>query len=101
MILLKVILFIFLNFESIALMSSNSIKQRISITVDRQLLQEIDQLTNNRSSAVEEGLRLWRRQEIEAQLRSFYQQRPQEDQEFEQEWAEFSQEQMEQIGHSE
>jgi metal-responsive CopG/Arc/MetJ family transcriptional regulator len=82
-------------------MSSNSIKQRISITVDRQLLQEIDQLTNNRSNAVEEGLRLWRRQQIEAQLRSFYQQRSQEDQEFEREWAEFSQEQMEQIGHGE
>ena len=101
MILLKVILSILLNCELIILMSSNSIKQRISITVDRQLLQEIDQLTNNRSSAVEEGLRLWRRQQIEAQLRSFYQQRSQEEQEFEQEWAEFSQEQMEQILHGE
>jgi Arc/MetJ-type ribon-helix-helix transcriptional regulator len=82
-------------------MSSNSIKQRISITVDKQLLQEIDQLTKNRSNAVEEGLRLWRRQQIEGQLRSFYQQRPQSDQEFELEWAEFSLEQMEQIGDSE
>lgn len=82
-------------------MSSNNIKQRISITVDRELLQDIDQLTDNRSAAVEQGLRLWRRQQIEAQLRSFYQQRPQTDQEFEQEWAEFSQEQIEQIANNE
>ena len=82
-------------------MSSNSIKQRISITVDRELIQDIDKLTKNRSAAVEEGLRLWRRQQIEAQLRGFYKQRPQSDQEFEQEWAEFSQEQMEQIANNE
>ena len=74
-------------------MTQSSQKQRISITVDAQLLQEIDQLTRNRSAAVEEGLRLWRRQEIEAQLRDFYQNRSQADIEFEQEWAEETQEQ--------
>lgn len=72
-------------------------KQRISITVNTQLLAEIDQMTNNRSAAVEEGLRLWRKQQIEEQLRNFYQNRSQADIEFEKEWAQFSQAQMEEI----
>lgn len=74
-------------------MAQNSQKQRISITVDAGLLQEIDQLTDNRSAAVEEGLRLWRRQQIEQQLRQFYQNRSQSNVEFEEEWARDTQEQ--------
>jgi metal-responsive CopG/Arc/MetJ family transcriptional regulator len=74
-------------------MINNSQKQRISITVDSRLLQEIDQMTKNRSAAVEEGLRLWRRQQIESQLRNFYQKRSQADIEFEKEWTEETQEQ--------
>ena len=74
-------------------MINNSQKQRISITVDSQLLEEVDQMTKNRSAAVEEGLRLWRQQQIEEQLRNFYQNRSQKDLEFEQEWAEETQEQ--------
>ncbi|NEP62293.1 MAG: type II toxin-antitoxin system CcdA family antitoxin [Symploca sp. SIO2G7] len=78
-------------------MALNYQKQRISITVDSQLLQEIDQLTTNRSAAVEQGLRLWRKQHIEAQLQKFYQNRSQSDIKCEEEWAQFSQEQMEEI----
>lgn len=78
-------------------MSNSSQKQRISITVDSQLLEEVDQMTKNRSAAVEEGLRLWRKQQIEEQLRNFYQNRSQTDIEFEKDWAQFSQTQMEEI----
>ncbi|MBE9168133.1 hypothetical protein IQ238_11605 [Pleurocapsales cyanobacterium LEGE 06147] len=74
-------------------MSNSSQKQRISITVDAQLLEEVDRLTKNRSAAVEEGLRLWRKQQIESQLRNFYQNRSQIDVEFEKEWTEETQEQ--------
>ena len=74
-------------------MINSSQKQRISITVDSQLLQEVDQMTKNRSAAVEEGLRLWRKQQIEEQLRNFYQNRSQADIEFEKEWVEETQEQ--------
>lgn len=78
-------------------MTNNSQKQRISITVDSQLLEEVDQMTKNRSAAVEEGLRLWRKQQIEEQLRNFYQNRSQADIEAEKEWAQFSHAQMEEI----
>ena len=78
-------------------MTNNSQKQRISITVDSQLLEEVDRMTKNRSAAVEEGLRLWRKQQIEEQLRNFYQNRSQTDIKFEKEWAQFSQTQMEEI----
>ena len=78
-------------------MINNSQKQRISITVDAHLLEEIDQMTKNRSAAVEEGLRLWRKQQIEEQLRNFYQNRSQADIEFEAEMGESSQSQMEEI----
>ena len=76
-------------------MINNSQKQRISITVDSQLLEEVDQLTKNRSAAVEEGLRLWRKQQIEEQLRNFYQKRSQADVEFEKEWARWIRARME------
>ena len=78
-------------------MINNSQKQRISITVNSQLLEEVDQMTKNRSAAVEEGLRLWRKQQIEEQLRNFYQNCSQADIEFEKEWSQFSQSQMEEI----
>lgn len=73
-------------------MVNNSPKQRISITVDADLLAEVDRMTKNRSAAVEEGLRLWHRQQIETQLRNFYQNRSQADVEFEKEWTEETQE---------
>ena len=73
-------------------MSTSSQKQRISITVDADLLTEVDRLTKNRSAAVEEGLRLWRKQQIEQQLQNYYQNRSQTDMEFEREWTESTQE---------
>lgn len=76
-------------------MPYSSQKQRVSITVDAQLLAEIDKLTENRSAAFEEALRLWRAKKIEEQLRQFYQNRSQADIEEEQEWALFAQEQLE------
>lgn len=76
-------------------MPQSSQKQRVSITVDAQLLAEIDKLTENRSAAFEEALRLWRAKKIEAQLREFYQNRTQADIKEEQDWAQFAQEQME------
>ena len=78
-------------------MTQTNLKQRISITVDSQLLQEIDQLTDNRSAAVEQGLRLWRRQQIEEELRTSYQKQGQAAQKAEEDWAELTQVQMEEI----
>jgi post-segregation antitoxin (ccd killing protein) len=78
-------------------MTQSSTKQRISITVDSKLLQDIDQLTDNRSAAVEEGLRLWQRQQIENQLRTFYQTQKPTERQFDQDWGEFAQTQMEEI----
>jgi metal-responsive CopG/Arc/MetJ family transcriptional regulator len=78
------------------MVQSNS-KQRISITVDAQLLQEIDRLCDNRSAAVEEGLRLWRRKQIEQQLRESYQNLSRSDIALEQEWTQFTSQQMEEI----
>ena len=72
-------------------------KQQISITVDAKLLQEIDQMTENRSAAVEDGLRLWHRQQIENQLRAFYQAQKLTDRQFDENWGEFAQIQMEEI----
>ncbi len=74
-------------------MTTGSQKQRISITVDTQLLHEVDKLTKNRSAAVEAGLKLWRKQQIEEQLRDFYQNCSQAGESFEQEWIEATQEQ--------
>lgn len=74
-------------------MNISSQKQRISITVDTKLLQEVDKLTKNRSAAVEAGLKLWRKQQIESQLRDFYQNRSEADESFEQEWTNATQEQ--------
>jgi post-segregation antitoxin (ccd killing protein) len=82
-------------------MTQSSTKQRISITVDSKLLQVIDQLTDNRSAAVEEGLRLWHRQQIESQLRAFYQTQKPTERQFDQDWGEFAQTQMEEILDSE
>ena len=76
-------------------------KQRISITIDAKLLQEIDQMTENRSAAVEAGLRLWHRQQIENQLRAFYQAQKPTDRQFDEDWGEFAQIQMTEILDSE
>ena len=72
-------------------------KQRILITVDAKLLQDIDRMTENRSAAVEAGLRLWHRQQIENQLRAFYQAQKPTDRQFDEDWGEFAQTQMTEI----
>ncbi|MGK7883553.1 MAG: type II toxin-antitoxin system CcdA family antitoxin [Crocosphaera sp.] len=82
-------------------MTASSPKQRISITVDSQLLQVIDQLTDNRSAAVEVGLRLWYQQQIENQLQTFYQNQTSDESKFEEDWGEFAQGQMEETLESE
>ena len=85
------------NIIFVLTMTQLSTKQRISITVDAKLLKEIDLLTENRSAAVEEGLRLWHHQQIEEQLHTFYQNLKPTDQQFEQDWGELAQNQMEEI----
>ncbi|MDJ0598669.1 MAG: ribbon-helix-helix domain-containing protein [Crocosphaera sp.] len=78
-------------------MIPSSHKQRISITVDAQLLESIDRLTDNRSQVVETALRLWYQQQIEEQLRQSYQQQTPQQQQFDDDWSEFAQTQLEEI----
>lgn len=47
-------------------------KQKITVSVDSNLIADIDKYTNNRSAAVEEALFLWRQQQFESKLREFY-----------------------------
>ncbi|NEP16554.1 MAG: type II toxin-antitoxin system CcdA family antitoxin [Leptolyngbya sp. SIO4C1] len=69
-------------------------KRRVSVTIDASLLQEIDRLTDNRSAAFEEALRLWRAQRIEAELRTYYQSCSQPNAEFENNWADYAYQQL-------
>ena len=78
-------------------MSQSFLKTRISVTVDSELLKEVDRLASNRSAAIEEALRLWRRQQIEEQLRQSYLNRRESDIESEKEWVELAQKEMEEI----
>lgn len=78
-------------------MTQSESKSRISVTLDAQLLEEIDRLTKNRSAAVEEGLRMWLRQQIEKQLRQSYLNQTPSDIELEREWTQLAQKQMEEI----
>lgn len=72
-------------------------KRRISVTIDAELLEVIDQFADNRSAAIEEALRLWRIQKIEDQLRHYYQHRSQGAIEEEEEWAELAEQQLDEI----
>lgn len=72
-------------------MLPSSQKRRVSVTIDAHLLDEVDRLTDNRSAAFEEALRLWRSQKIQAQLREFYQNRFPKDLQEEEAWAQESQ----------
>ncbi|MGI0482246.1 hypothetical protein ACN4EE_15865 [Geminocystis sp. CENA526] len=51
---------------------SSGTKQKITVTVDSNLIADIDNFSNNRSAVVEEALFLWRQQQLEAKLREFY-----------------------------
>ncbi|PSN17146.1 hypothetical protein C7271_19250 [filamentous cyanobacterium CCP5] len=70
---------------------SSSSKRRVSVTIDAALLDSIDQFSENRSAVIEEALRLWQAQRIQAQLRQFYQTRPQSDIQGETAWAQETQ----------
>jgi Arc/MetJ-type ribon-helix-helix transcriptional regulator len=76
-------------------MATTPNKRRVSVTLDAELLDEIDRLSDNRSSVIEEALRLWCNQKIDDQLRQFYQSRSQADLDQEKAWAEFAQQQLE------
>jgi hypothetical protein len=65
-------------------------KCSISVTVDADLLAEIDALTGDRAAAIEEALRLWRAQKIQAQLQQYYLNRSEADRQ-EEAWADATQ----------
>jgi len=76
-------------------MASLPNKRQVSVIIDADLLDAIDQLSDNRSAAIEEALRLWRIQKINAQLRQYYQTQSQADLDEEEEWATLAQQQLE------
>jgi hypothetical protein len=68
-------------------------KQKITVTVDSNLIADIDNFTNNRSAAVEEALFLWRQQQLESKLREFYLSRSRNVVADEDNWSEATQDQ--------
>ena len=78
-------------------MSNSTQKREVLVSLDGELADKIDQLTDNWTEAIEQALRLWYARQIEDKLRKSYQNRSQEDIEFEEEWATLAQEQMEEI----
>ncbi len=68
-------------------------KQKITVTVDSNLIADIDNFTNNRSAAVEEALFLWRQQQFEAKLREFYLSRSRDAVTDEENWTDATQDQ--------
>ena len=78
-------------------MSNSTQKREVLVALDAEFADKIDQLTDNWTEAIEQALRLWYAKQIEEKLQKFYQNRSQEDMEFEAEWATFAQEQMEEI----
>lgn len=77
-------------------MSTSPPKRRISVTIDAELLDAVDQFADNRSAAIEEALRLWRIQKIDDQLRQYYQCRSQADIQEEEQWATVAEQQLDQ-----
>lgn len=71
--------------------NSSRAKRRFSVTIDANLANQVDKLTDNRSQAIEEGLRLWYVKQIEDQLRHFYEYRSQADTDFEEAWVQDTQ----------
>jgi hypothetical protein len=67
-------------------------KQRVTVTIDAKLLKAVDQLSENRSAAIEEALHLWHRQQIEAQLQRFYTNRNSPSLQEEEQWTQATQE---------
>lgn len=75
----------------------SSAKRRVSITIDAALIEAIDQWSDNRSAVIEDALRLWQAQQIQTQLRQFYQTRSQSDIQDEMAWAQDNQDAASQI----
>ncbi|WP_449418500.1 hypothetical protein [Phormidium nigroviride] len=76
-------------------MSNYSQKRQVSVTIDADIIDKIDSLTDDREAAIAQALRLWYAKQIEDQLRKFYQNRTQADIEDEQEWFDFVENQIE------
>ena len=76
-------------------MSNSTQKREVLVALDAEFADKIDQLTDNWTEAIEQALRLWYAKQIEDKLRKFYQNRSQEDIEFEEEWFNFVEEQIE------
>ncbi|MEG4207275.1 hypothetical protein QUA20_25525 [Microcoleus sp. Pol7_A1] len=76
-------------------MSNSTQKREVLVSLDGELADKIDQLTDNWTEAIEQALRLWYAKQIEDKLRNFYQNRSQEDIEDEKEWFNFVEEQIE------
>ncbi|APB32488.1 hypothetical protein GlitD10_0187 [Gloeomargarita lithophora Alchichica-D10] len=66
-------------------------KRRVTVTIDANLLNAIDQASDNRSAVVEAALRLWQATQVEKQLTQFYQNRSPADRDTEVEWAQATQ----------
>ena len=76
-------------------MSNSTQKREVLVALDAEFAEKIDQLTDDWTEAIEQALRLWYAKQIEDKLRKFYQNRSQEDIEFEEEWFNFVEEQIE------
>ena len=76
-------------------MSNSTQKREVSIAIDAEFADKIDQFTDNWTDAIEQALRLWYAKQIEDKLRKFYQNRSQEDIQDEKEWFDFVEEQIE------
>ena len=76
-------------------MSNSTQKREVLVALDAEFADKIDQFTDNWTEAIEQALRLWYAKQIEDKLRKFYQNRSQEDIEFEEEWFNFVEEQIE------
>ena len=76
-------------------MSNSTQKREVLVALDAEFAEKIDHLTDDWTEAIEQALRLWYAKQIEDKLRKFYQNRSQEDIEFEEEWFNFVEEQIE------
>ncbi|MEG4069064.1 hypothetical protein QUA42_17345 [Microcoleus sp. Pol11C2] len=79
------------------MMSNSAQKREVLVALDTEFADKIDKLTDDCTETIEQALRLWYAKQIEDKLGKFYQNRSQEDIEFEEEGATFAQEQMEEI----
>ena len=76
-------------------MSNSTQKREVLVVLDAEFADKIDQLTDDWTEAIEQALRFWYAKQIEDKLRKFYQNRSQEDIDFEEEWFNFVEEQIE------